>query len=88
MGLTGRGALAATLISRGWNGETPAAIVCGASTPNAWVWTGPLAELGNTEPPAGVAGVMVVGEVVRLREALSASGTRDRAADEVKYGRS
>jgi uroporphyrin-III C-methyltransferase/precorrin-2 dehydrogenase/sirohydrochlorin ferrochelatase len=88
MGLTGRASLAATLISRGWNAETPTAIVCGASTSNEWVWTGPLAELGSTEPPAGVAGVMVVGEVVRLREALVASGTRDRAADEVKYGRS
>jgi siroheme synthase len=88
MGLGGRGPLATTLIARGWNGDTPAAIVCGASTSHEWVWTGPLAELGSTEPPAGVAGVMVVGEVVRLREALAMAGADERAADEVKYGRS
>jgi uroporphyrin-III C-methyltransferase/precorrin-2 dehydrogenase/sirohydrochlorin ferrochelatase len=88
MGLAGRRQCAATLIARGWNGDTPAAIVCGASTSSEWVWTGPLAQLGSNEPPAGVAGVMVVGEVVRLRESLAAARTDDRDADEVKYGRS
>ena len=64
MGLGSRHELAETLMARGWNGATPAAIVCGASTPDEWVWTGTIAELGANEPPAGIAGVVVVGDVV------------------------
>ena len=71
MGLGGRGELAETLIARGWNGATPAAIVCGASTADEWIWTGTIAALRATEPPAGIAGVVVIGEVVRVREALA-----------------
>ncbi len=74
MGLGGRGELAEKLVARGWNPATPAAIVCGASTPDEWIWTGTVAELGATEPPAGVAGVVVIGEVVRVREALAVTG--------------
>jgi uroporphyrin-III C-methyltransferase/precorrin-2 dehydrogenase/sirohydrochlorin ferrochelatase len=71
MGLGGRGELAETLIARGWNGATPAAIVCGASTADEWIWTGTIAALRTTELPAGIAGVVVIGEVVRVREALA-----------------
>jgi len=56
MGLGGRGELAETLIARGWTTATPAAIVCGASTANEWIWTGTVAELRATELPAGIAG--------------------------------
>ena len=91
MGLTGRRQLAATLISRGWRTDTPAAIVCGASTPDQWIWTGALAQLGETDLPQGIAGVMVIGEVVRVREALttaSAAPTEEEpGSNEVKYGR-
>ena len=91
MGLAGRGQLAATLVTRGWNAATPAAIICGASTSDEWVWTGALAQMGETELPEGVAGVIVIGEVVRVREALAtaygAPTAEDAGNNEVKYGR-
>ncbi|HKC56962.1 MAG TPA: uroporphyrinogen-III C-methyltransferase, partial [Vicinamibacterales bacterium] len=82
MGVGTRNELAATLIARGWNAATPAALVCGASTPEEWIWTGTVAELGANEPPAGVAGVVVIGDVVRVRERLV--GTEEQ---KVMYGR-
>jgi uroporphyrin-III C-methyltransferase/precorrin-2 dehydrogenase/sirohydrochlorin ferrochelatase len=91
MGLTGRGQLAAALMTRGWHADTPAAIICGASTPDEWVWTGALAQMGETDLPDGVAGVLVIGEVVRVREALAnasaAPAEEEAASNEVKYGR-
>jgi uroporphyrin-III C-methyltransferase / precorrin-2 dehydrogenase / sirohydrochlorin ferrochelatase len=93
MGLGARRALATHLVAAGWHDDTPAAIVCGASTPEEWVWTGPLALMGGIELPGGVPGVMVVGEVVRVREALatasavSAGSAREQEGNEVKYGR-
>ena len=82
MGLGSRGELARKLLERGWNASTPAAIVCGASTAEEWIWTGTVAELGANHPPAGVAGVVVIGDVVRVREALVADGIDER----VRYG--
>jgi uroporphyrin-III C-methyltransferase / precorrin-2 dehydrogenase / sirohydrochlorin ferrochelatase len=95
MGLGGRGELASRLIAHGWSAETRAAIVCGASTPDAWTWTGRLEELESVAPPEGVPGVVVVGEVVQVRDALEAAARVPEdghdaeavAADEVKYGR-
>ena len=81
MGVAAREAIAATIVSSGWSAETPAAIVCGASTADEWIWTGTLGELGAAPAPAGVAGVLVIGEVVDVREALTAS-----ARPEVMYG--
>jgi uroporphyrin-III C-methyltransferase/precorrin-2 dehydrogenase/sirohydrochlorin ferrochelatase len=83
MGIGSRAQLARTLIARGWRAATPAAIVCGASTPDEWVWTGVVSELGDAGVPEGVAGVMVIGDVVRMRESLAGRA----AAEEVKYGR-
>ena len=71
MGVGSRAELAQRLVARGWAWETPAAIVCGASTPDAWTWTGPLGNMGNAEPPPAVAGTLIVGDVVRVRDALS-----------------
>ncbi len=82
MGVGTRNELAATLIARGWNAATPAALVCGASTAEEWIWTGTVAELGANEPPAGVAGVVVIGDVVRVRERLV--GAEEQ---KVMYGR-
>jgi uroporphyrin-III C-methyltransferase/precorrin-2 dehydrogenase/sirohydrochlorin ferrochelatase len=89
MGVAGREEIAARLAVHGWSEETPAALVCGASTRDAWTWTGRLADVAGAEPPAGVAGVLVVGEVVRVRDALAAASTpRAAGAHEVMYGRS
>jgi uroporphyrin-III C-methyltransferase / precorrin-2 dehydrogenase / sirohydrochlorin ferrochelatase len=71
MGVGARADLASRLMAHGWSAETPAAIVCSASTPDAWTWTGSLAQMGEASPPAGAAGVLVVGEVVRVRELLA-----------------
>jgi uroporphyrin-III C-methyltransferase/precorrin-2 dehydrogenase/sirohydrochlorin ferrochelatase len=95
MGINARGELVQSLLSRGWRPETPAAIVCAASTPQEWIWVGELAELESAGVPESLAGVLVIGDVVRVRAALTttvapaADGeARDTdAADEVKYGR-
>jgi siroheme synthase len=72
MGIGARAELAARLIAHGWNGDAPAAIVCAASTPDEWVWTGVLSDLGDAPAPVGAAGVLVIGEVVRVRDQLLA----------------
>ena len=88
MGVSAREELATRLMAHGWLAETPAAIVCGASTPDAWTWTGRLGDMGTAVVPVGAAGVLVIGEVVQVREALATVSARPAAAeDEVKYGR-
>jgi uroporphyrin-III C-methyltransferase/precorrin-2 dehydrogenase/sirohydrochlorin ferrochelatase len=87
MGVGAREELARRLMAHGWAAETPAAIVCGASTPDAWTWTGQLDAMGRAEAPAGAAGVLVVGEVVRVRDTLGAAlASTTPGEDEVKYG--
>ena len=91
MGLASRRNLAESLRAHGWAQTTPAAIVCGVSTVDEWIWIGTVAELGTAAPPPGIAGVLVIGDVVRVREALrgSAAPSGDReTSKEVKYGRS
>jgi uroporphyrin-III C-methyltransferase/precorrin-2 dehydrogenase/sirohydrochlorin ferrochelatase len=89
MGVRNREALAARMIARGWSPETPAAILCGASTPDAWTWTGPMCRMSEATPPEGLAGLLVLGEVVTVRDALAAAAaTAGGNAGEVKYGRS
>jgi uroporphyrin-III C-methyltransferase/precorrin-2 dehydrogenase/sirohydrochlorin ferrochelatase len=88
MGLGTRNEIAREFINHGWSPDTRAAIVCGASTGEEWIWTGKLADLGTPEPPDGVAGVLVIGEVVSIGEALAAAHARPAAVDEVSYGRS
>jgi uroporphyrin-III C-methyltransferase/precorrin-2 dehydrogenase/sirohydrochlorin ferrochelatase len=87
MGVGARADLAARLMAHGWSAETPAAVVCSASTPQAWTWTGPLALMGEATPPAGAPGVLVIGEVVRVRERLAAL-TPPANSREGIYGRS
>jgi len=84
MGIGSRRELAETLVARGWDSATPAAIVCGASTPDEWIWTGTVAELGANEPPSGVAGVVVIGEVVSVRDALMQRVIEEKG---IRYGR-
>jgi uroporphyrin-III C-methyltransferase/precorrin-2 dehydrogenase/sirohydrochlorin ferrochelatase len=87
MGIGNRAELARRLIAHGWVQETPAAIVCGASTAESWTWTGSLRNMGDATPPAGIAGTLIVGNVVKVRDAMTAvreplSGT----TNEVMYG--
>ena len=73
MGLGSRARIAAALVERGWAARTPCAVLLGASTPEAFTWTGALRELGEASLPASDApGILVIGEVVSLAAALSA----------------
>jgi uroporphyrin-III C-methyltransferase/precorrin-2 dehydrogenase/sirohydrochlorin ferrochelatase len=97
MAVAGRGAVAERLMAHGWSADTPAAIVCGASTPDAWHWTGRLSEFERVETPDGVAGVLIAGDVVSVRASLyGGAGAEDRTAEgaerqgearEATYGR-
>jgi siroheme synthase len=92
MAVAGRAVVAERLIAHGWRAETPAAIVCGASTRDSWSWTGRLNEFDKVEIPDGVAGVLIVGDVVSVRAALygsSADATNRQGAEarEASYGR-
>ena len=73
MGVAVRGVIAQRLQEHGWTAESRAALVCGASTPDEWAWTGRLRDVASATPPEGVPGVMVVGEVVQIREVLIAA---------------
>jgi uroporphyrin-III C-methyltransferase / precorrin-2 dehydrogenase / sirohydrochlorin ferrochelatase len=81
MGLAAAPRIAAVLAERGWSTQTPAAVIRGASTADAEVWMGTIADL-----PAGAAdsvsdrpGTIVIGEVVRVGALLA--GDIDYAAD-------
>lgn len=80
MGLHSRAVLASRLLLRGWEADTPAAILLGASTSESAAWTGPLSALGSAPlPEEGLPGTIVVGAVVSLA-ALIGSKTRPEAA--------
>jgi uroporphyrin-III C-methyltransferase/precorrin-2 dehydrogenase/sirohydrochlorin ferrochelatase len=81
MGLAQIDGAARALIARGWNPLTPAAVLLGASTEGADVWTLTLGELtrGLDLPDDRVAGTVVIGDVVRLHAALMPRETGDGA---------
>lgn len=64
--------VAGALMDAGWSPSTPAAIVWNASRPDAATWSGPLDALDQAAAPADAPGTIVVGDVVALREALTA----------------
>jgi uroporphyrin-III C-methyltransferase / precorrin-2 dehydrogenase / sirohydrochlorin ferrochelatase len=80
MGLGRVERIASLLLDRGWQPQTPAAVVFGASTSGEAVWTLTLRELaqGLDADAHGHPGTVVVGEVVRLRAALAA-GSRSES---------
>jgi siroheme synthase len=60
--------------ARGWDAATPAAVVLNGTRPDAVVWTGTLGEVGEFDVralDAEAPGILVFGEVVRVREALA-----------------
>jgi len=87
MGLSAREEIVGVLRARGWRFDVPAAIVCGATTPDTFTWTGTLAQLAAADVPAGPPGVIVIGEVVRLREAIATEGSRPQPEAEERYER-
>jgi uroporphyrin-III C-methyltransferase len=81
MGLAVRDVIAARLQEHGWAAQSPAALVCGASTPAAWTWTGRLGDVASATPPEGLPGVLIVGEVVNVRAAIQSARRIDESAD-------
>jgi uroporphyrin-III C-methyltransferase/precorrin-2 dehydrogenase/sirohydrochlorin ferrochelatase len=74
MGLANMRPIATLLVERGWNPQTPAAVLLGASTDSSDVWTVTLADLqrGLDVDDVEAPGTIVIGEVVRIRAALNA----------------
>jgi uroporphyrin-III C-methyltransferase/precorrin-2 dehydrogenase/sirohydrochlorin ferrochelatase len=70
MGLASRRAIAAALLTRGWSGKTPAAILLSASISEAQSWRGTLAQLGTTEIESDAPGVLVIGATVAIAAQL------------------
>ena len=67
MGIGARAKVASRLVARGWDVNTPVAIVLGAATPEMWTWRGRLADLaGLPLPESSAAGTIVVGGVAGL----------------------
>ena len=67
MGLGPRASIAERLIARGWDRETPSAIVIGAATNEMWTWRGRLSNLPAAVLPASSApGTLVIGDVAGL----------------------
>jgi uroporphyrin-III C-methyltransferase len=95
MGLGQRASIAAALREFGWDAETPAAVVIGAATKDAWRWTGTLRDLETVEIPAtapgtsGAPGLLVIGQVVGVageierlrRERGTSPDSQDTAQD-------
>jgi uroporphyrin-III C-methyltransferase / precorrin-2 dehydrogenase / sirohydrochlorin ferrochelatase len=78
MGVGRAAALAALLIDRGWARGTPAAMVCGASTPRQQAWYGRLDDLASDTMAAVVngsddPGTLIIGDVVTIAARIGAS---------------
>ena len=86
MGVGRREAIAATLIARGWPGETPAAIVADASLPQQQVWRGTIADLAAGADPLDSDGpaALVIGDVAGydLRDHTAAESLRSLETSE------
>jgi uroporphyrin-III C-methyltransferase/precorrin-2 dehydrogenase/sirohydrochlorin ferrochelatase len=71
MGIAVRARVRELLEARGWDADTPAAIVLGAATPEMWTWRGRLSELSTLSLPASSApGTIVIGAVAALPIAI------------------
>jgi siroheme synthase len=80
MGLSMREAIAELLLARGWDAETPAALLLAASTPLAWTWRGSLGSLARCAIPGSrseCAGVLVVGATAAVAGRLAQLRMRD-----------
>jgi uroporphyrin-III C-methyltransferase len=76
MGLRGLASIAARLLEHGASADTPAAVIASATLPEERTIIGTLATIAELAREAGIAApaTLVVGEVVRVRDALVAPG--------------
>lgn len=72
MGVRTKAAIATHLRARGWRSDTPAAIIHGASQPEAITWIGTLETLGSSTFETELPAVIVVGDVVSLSSHIHA----------------
>lgn len=73
MGLASRAAIGATLLRRGWDATTPAAVLLAASTADACSWRGSLGALAACDLPGlhpDAAGLLVIGWTVAVADQL------------------
>ena len=85
MGIARRSDVVASLIECGWAPETPTAIVTAAATTAQEVWTGRLDTLVSAECGL-LPGVIVVGDVVGVREMVGRFAEQAAATVGVRYG--
>lgn len=72
MGLANRRPLTELLLERGWQPETPAALLLAASTARAANWVSRLDEIAEIPlPPSDAPGTLVIGEVVSLADRIA-----------------
>jgi uroporphyrin-III C-methyltransferase/precorrin-2 dehydrogenase/sirohydrochlorin ferrochelatase len=71
MGLRSRREIARRLVQRGWDGNTPAAMILGASHRGAVRWLGTLNGLADAAVDPELPGVIVVGAVVTLADQIA-----------------
>jgi uroporphyrin-III C-methyltransferase / precorrin-2 dehydrogenase / sirohydrochlorin ferrochelatase len=79
MGIANLSAIASLLIRRGWKPLTPAAVLFGAATDDADVWTVTLADLqrGIDLTDVTAPGTVVIGNVVDIRNAIATPAARE-----------
>ncbi len=82
MGVRTRAAIASHLVARGWRSDTPAAIIHGASQPEAITWIGALAGLGDASFATDQPAVIVVGDVVGLSSQIRAHAVTSASVEE------
>lgn len=88
MGLTARARIAERLRQRGWNTDTPVAIILAAGTRRMRTWTGTLDQLGGVELDrvSQAPGTIVIGDVVGLRPSIETGGVAERLSEAVALG--
>lgn len=72
MGSSQRENIMHALLDAGWSRSTPAAIIWNASQANNSVWSNRLDRLATARPPGDGPGTIVIGNVVAVRELLTA----------------
>ena len=85
MGLARRASIGALLIDRGWDRQTPAAVLLSASRPESHLWTGALADLGASAIPDSnedSPGILVLGQVVSVAARLNLGPSPQAASRE------
>jgi len=86
MGLAQRDDVRSALTDAGWLRTTPTAIVSGAATVDQTVWTGQLGDLSIADCST-LPGVIVVGDVVGVRDMVAGFASQERDTAEVRHGR-